>query len=590
MKLLKIFSDKKTQFMDIRLNEFFNIVLAKVQDAVNKKDTHNLGKTSLIYVIDFLLLGKFDKNKGLFSNPLFYGQTFYLEIKLNDGRYLIIKRSINANSRVSFKINNLELDGFVIPNEWDEENIPFEKAKEKLNEFLNFDVVTNYPYRKSITYFLRTQQDYSDVYQLSKFNKGNHIYWKPFIFELLGFEGSLIEKKLDLEKEANNLKKTITVLEKETNINTSEKDKLLGLIDIKQYEKEKAEQTIDKFNFFLEDNSITKEIIDELDFSIQTFNTEKYRISYEISKIEDSLRNSESNINVPKLKQLFKEVELYFPSELGKQYDELEKFNLAISEERRKFLQENLQDLREELKGIDTKLQLLENDKSEKLSFLTEKDSYTKFKTYQKQLSILEADIDRLKEKLRLIDKSVELEEQIKEINENIDQYIIKIEEAINQRKHAEINKIFDGIIKEIVNQNAIISIKQNRQGNIEFSADYVDFDYKKVTSEGEGTSYRKLLCMAFDLSLLIYYSKNSFFRFAYHDGIMEGLDNRIKIRLLDKLKSICKEYEIQHIITLIDSDIPIQKDGSPYPITNHDVCLELHDLNDDGKLFKQSF
>jgi uncharacterized protein YydD (DUF2326 family) len=88
----------------------------------------------------------------------------------------------------------------------------------------------------------------------------------------------------------------------------------------------------------------------------------------------------------------------------------------------------------------------------------------------------------------------------------------------------------------------------------------------------------------------LIYSSKKSFFRFVYHDGIIEGLDNRIKIRLLNKIKSICNDYNIQHIITLIDSDIPIQNDGSLYLFTTDEICLELNDLDDNGKLFLQSF
>ena len=588
MKLLKIFSDKN--FKNVRLNEHFNVVLGIIQDRNNKKDTHNLGKTSLIHVINFLLLGEFQKNRGLLSNSIFYGQTFYLEIKLNDGQHLIIKRSINSPSKISFKLDDVELNDFTPPDNWNEEDIPLDKAKEKLNEYMCFDVLIDYPYRKSITYFLRTQQDYLDVYQLNNFSKGGHIYWKPFVFDLLGFDGNLIKQKLDLEQEANDLKNKIKTLEKEANVNVEEKDKILGLIDIKKIEKKEAEQTIDKFNFFLKDNSITKEIIEDLDFRIQTLNTERYRVRYEISKTEESLRNSESNINVQKLKQLFDDVQLYFPNELGKQYDELEKFNIAISTERRKYLQEYLQELKVELSTVDKELNQLENDKSEKLSFLTEKDSYSKFKTYQKQLSVVEADIDRLKEKLKLIDRSVVLEDNIKTINEKVNKSIIEIKNAINQRKHAEINRIFDEILKEIVNQNAIISINQNRQGNVEFSADYVDFDYQNLTSEGEGTSYKKLLCMAFDLSLLIYYSKNSFFRFVYHDGIIEGLDNRIKIRLLNKIKHICIEYNIQHIITMIDSDIPAQNDGSSYSFESSEICLELNDLDNEGKLFKQSF
>ncbi|MDR1170304.1 MAG: DUF2326 domain-containing protein [Prevotellaceae bacterium] len=587
MKLIKVFSDRN--FKNVRFNEHFNIVLAKIKDEANKKDTHNLGKTSLIHIIDFLLLGKFDNKKGLLSNKVFSGQTFYLELKLNNGQYLIIKRSINTPTRISFKINDIELAGFVPPTKWSETDIAFDKAKEKLNEYLEFDILTEYPYRKSITYFLRTQQDYLDVYQLNKF-RGKHIDWKPFVFALLGFNGNLIEKKLQLEQDANNLKTQITTLQQEANVNIDEKDKILGLIDIKENEKTEAEQTIDKFNFFLKDNYITKEIIEDLDFKIQTLNTEKYRVSYELSKVEESLRNIDSQIDVNKLKELFTDVGLFFPSELKKQYEDLEKFNIAISKERRKYLKQNLQELRKELEITNIELQNLETEKSEKLSFLTEKDTYSKFKGYQKQLSVLEADVTRLKEKLELIDKSVGVESQIRDINEKITQSINDIAEAIKERKHAEINRIFDDILKEIVNTDAIISIKQNTQGNVEFSADYIDSNDKKSTSEAEGTSYKKLLCMAFDLALLIHYSKKSFFRFVYHDGIIEGLDNRIKLRLLDKIKSICTQYNIQHIITLIDSDIPKNNDGSDYSFSNEEICLRLDDLNDEGKLFKQSF
>jgi len=589
MKLVKVFSNKN--FKNVCFNEHFNVVLAKIQDTANKKDTHNLGKTSLISVINFLLLCKFTDVKKLLGNNVFIGQVFYLEIQLNCGQYLVIKRNTDVNTKISFKLNDVELANFTPPMSWDEIDLAFDKAKAKLNNYLAFDVVSKWNYRKSITYFLRTQQDYLDVFQIGKYSKGQqHLEWKPFVFELLGFNGDLIQKKLELEQEAKDIKNKISTLEQEANINTGEKDKILGLLDIRQQEKIEAEQTIDKFDFYLRDNNISKEIIDNLDFKIQILNTDRYRIQYEISKTEESLRNSESTINFDKLKQLFSEVQLYFPDKLGKQYDDLEKFNKSISDERRKFLKENLDELKIELQSIDTELKQLEQSKSEKLSFLTEKDTYTKFKEYQKQLSVLEADIERLKEKLKWIDKSVLLENEIKTINEKVKESVQDIQSAINKRNHAEINKLFNEILTEIVGTNANIWLKLNTAGNVDFLAEYANPIDNSSTSESEGTSYKKLLCMAFDLALLIHYSKNSFFRFGYHDGVVEGLDNRIKIRLLDKIKSICNNYNIQHIITLIDSDIPTQNDGSLYSFMSDEVCLELNDLNDNGKLFMQSF
>jgi len=586
MKLVKVFSNKN--FTNIKFDEHFNVVLATIQDVVNKKDTHNLGKTSLVRVIDFLLLGDFSKKKGLLSNPIFSGQVFYLEILLNSGKYLIIRRAIDSATKISFHIDDIPLNNFVAPTSWDEEDVAFEKAKDKLNEYLGFDVVAQWPYRKSITYFLRTQQDYLDVFQLGKF-KGKHSDWKPFVFDLLGFDGESLAKKYDLEEQIAERQKTYIAIKNEANVDPEEKDKILGMIDIKNQEKETALSSIDKFNFYSQDKKLTKEIIEDLDIKIQAINTERYSINYQIKKTEDSLRQTIEEVNLEKLQELFDDTKLFFPNELKKQFEDLESFNKAISSERKKYLKENLEKLRDEFKSVDEQVRSLEAQKSEKLTFLTESDSYTKFKSYQKQLSIVESELITLNEKLRLIDRSVEIQDEINRIKLQLLQSKEDIQKEIGRQKHAELRRIFNQIIVDVVGTNAIISIKQNDQGNVEYSAEYQNLQ-QISTSEADGTTYKKLLCAAFDLSLLIHYSSNSFFRFVYHDGIFEGLDDRIKVRLLDSVKSICQQYNIQYIVSMIDSDIPKTQDGTLYPIQPSEICLQLNDRDDNGKLFKQSF
>ena len=195
MKISKIYSNKN--FKNIEFRDNFNAVIAFIASD-KKKDTHNLGKTSLLHVIDFLLLSKIDKKKDkLFGNNLFIGQVFYGEFKLNNGHYLLIKRSVDLPTKISFKLLNNKLNGFITNIDWDIEDLSFDKAKDKLNEYLGFDVLEKWNYRKSITYFLRSQQDYLDVFKLNKF-KGKHKDWKPFVFELLGFNGDLIKEKLEL--------------------------------------------------------------------------------------------------------------------------------------------------------------------------------------------------------------------------------------------------------------------------------------------------------------------------------------------------------------------------------------------------------
>ena len=584
MKIIKIYSNKN--FKNIEFYDNFNAIIAFIQSK-EKKDTHNLGKTSLIRVIDFLLLASIDKNKDkLFRNDIFIGQNFYGEFKLNDGKFLIIKRSIDTPTKISFKLNNVKLNDFLTNITWDIEDLSLKKAKEQLNEYLSFDILNNWSYRKSITYYLRSQQDYLDVFKLNKF-KGKHKDWKPFVFDLLGFNGELIKEKLELDEVIDELRKKLYILKTEAQVDTTEKDRLEGLLEIKVNESDEIKKFIDEFNFYKTDLEINKEIVEEVDFQIQTLNTDRYRISFEIDKIDKSLSDILDDIEVEKIEELFNEVNLFFPDQLKRNYDDLINFQKLLTIERKSFLKENLIGLNHEFTRIDDEIKELENKKSSLLSVLTQKDSYQKFKEYQKTLTKIEVEIERIKDKLRIIDNSIIIEEEIETNKELVNKKIENLKSAIKERKHSSISKIFNSIIKSILDSNALISLNINKQGNIEYNADYHNKSDLIKTSEAQGTTYKKLLCVAFDLSTLINYSQNSFYKFVYHDGVLEGLDDRIKVRYIKLIKSICKKYDLQYILTLIDSDIP--KDN-PEIIDENEICLKLNDKDNNGKLFLNSF
>ena len=95
---------------------------------------------------------------------------------------------------------------------------------------------------------------------------------------------------------------------------------------------------------------------------------------------------------------------------------------------------------------------------------------------------------------------------------------------------------------------------------------------------------------VAFDIALLIYYSSHSFYRFVYHDGVLEGLDDRVKQRLIELTQRVCSEYGLQYILSLIDSDIPKCVGDVDHKFPMRAICLNLDDLDDNGKLFLRSF
>ena len=137
MRLSRLYSND-SRFHNMTFNEGLNVVLGKVtkRDEV-QKDSHNLGKSTLIDVLDFMLLKNIDKSH-IFKkySPLFDNHIFYLEIMINDGSYLTIRRSVNQATRISFKNS----EASIICTEdtaWDETNVPIEKAREFLNTQLN---------------------------------------------------------------------------------------------------------------------------------------------------------------------------------------------------------------------------------------------------------------------------------------------------------------------------------------------------------------------------------------------------------------------------------------------------------------------
>ncbi len=317
-----------------------------------KKDTHNLGKTLLIHLIDFLMLKRIaNKKKFFLTKGGFEGQVFFAELQLNSGSYLVIRRTVDAPSKISFKRSETALKDFKTNLVWDEENMALDKAIEYLNGQLDFDIVPKWPYRKSVTYFLRTQNDFRDVFRLDKFSRGADKDWKPFMFDLLGFDGDLVAKKYELESELEDLNRDLKTLEIEANVRAGERDKIQGLIEIKRDEKKRIESQIDRFNFYEKDKSINEDLVDGIDSQIRALNTRRYNCSYEVSKIEESLAQDIPSVDVDKLKTLFEDVELYFPKKIEKSFRSLLDFNVSVTSERNKILQENLTNLRPSLRN-----------------------------------------------------------------------------------------------------------------------------------------------------------------------------------------------------------------------------------------------
>lgn len=591
MKLSKIYSNRDEIFKPIYFNDGFNVIYGRVKrPKETDKDSHNLGKTLLIHLIDSLLLKELKGGHFLYDNKeKFRGFEFYLEILLNSGKFLTIKRCVN-NTKICFKTHDAKFQDFknLGEKQWDCSGMPIRKAIDRLNSYLDLDSIAPWPYRKGVSYFLRTQSDYLDVFQIGKFSVGEHSEWKPYLAKLLGFDDSLLKEKYEIDKTIESREDYKAEYEKTLTTKAEEYDKLKGAIEIKQREIEEDYEKIDKFNFYEKELSINRELVEQVEVEIASLNDGVYNMKYEIEKIQDALE-TKVNFDLSEVKQIFEETQIHFPEKLAKSYEDLVKFNENLSSERNKRLKERLQALKQRQDSVCEQLKDLNSKRENLLRILRGEDTFDKFKLLQKNLVQQETDLVRLQSQLETLDSVAVIQREIDGYEQKRKEFVNKINDQVKAGAglYSDIRNDFNRIIKAVLNISALLSIKLNTSGNLEFSADIVhDEKTMEATSEGRGATYKKLLCAAFDLAVLKNYSKLSFFRFVYHDGILEGLDNRKKNNFLKLVREYCDSYGLQYILTVISADLPRDENDKVIEFKKEKIIRELNDEGQAGTLF----
>ncbi|MEY9867113.1 uncharacterized protein YydD (DUF2326 family) [Peribacillus sp. B2I2] len=559
----------------------------------NKKDldsnSHNLGKSTLINLIDFMFLKELKSGHFLKDNfDKFSNYIFYMELKKAENDYITIKRPVKANTKISLKYHKRGKQDFRYDQDWDYKDIPLTSSnldknpKEILNRYWEFSSILPYNYRQYLNYFLRTQYDYDAVFKLSKF-RGSDSTWKPAIADLFAFNGSLLKEKYFLETDISTEQRLFDEMQTKLNISLNELDQIQSLLDIKYVKRQQVTTKIDNFDFYLKDRELNRELIEEIETTISSLNSREYTIRYEIEKTEESLRNSVS----------FDEINVLFPQQLKKDYDDLIKFNNDITEERNGFLAENLSKLKQQLNDVNNKLLIQNKRRNEILSVLKEKDSFVKFKKYQMELVELENEISNLLSKIDNFDVLKQMQTAIKGKIAELEKLIVQIDNHL--KRGSEIFKAirldFSALVLDILGETTILYNELNGSNNVDFKAHIVGMDEAQITSKSDGYSYRKMLCVCFDLAVLLNYPTEKFYQFAYHDGSLESVSDSKKIKYIDKIQELCSTNGIQYIFTTLEDDIPRYADGSLYKIQDSEIAITLDDReNNEGMLFGISF
>ena len=585
----KLYSNRE-EFGDICFRDGLNVVLGEIRlEKDRKKDTHNLGKSTLCQLLDFCLLKKKDNHFFLFEHgELFRDYIFYLEIQLGDGRYVTIRRAVAEASKVWLLVTpDRGVDARDLEDgDWTHGRLPFERAKKLLDGLLCYEALQPWDYRKILGYLFRGQDDFADVFRPFDF-RGKDKDWKLFLLHIMGFDFKVFKRRYDLEAKIEQLNTQECHLSGRLFGGLDDPGELDALIAIKQREVDELQSFLDEFRLEPHDQEAVKELVNEVDARSVELNDRRYEVSYSIAQIEKSLEKEKLLLSTLEARKLFEEAGVLFEGQIKRSFEQLLAFNADITEERRSYLAKDLNDARKELRDIEEELRKLDARRSRLLGQLESEDVVTKYKSATNSLVERKTELEGIKRhreqvrELQATRREIIAEQTgLVSLDVQIRDEVDRVSSGGQSELFVRLREEFDDIVSRVIDHHGMLSVRVNNKGHAEFRADVLGRG-GLTTNQDEGSTYRKLLCVAFDLALLIAHGGNGFPDFVFHDDVFAGLDNRKKENLRDIMRT-CGNKGIQQIVTAIDSELPVSKF-----FDEDEIVLRLHDEGNSGRLFK---
>jgi len=600
MQISRIYSNKPLVFSPIDFNcgdeaNKLNVIYGEVRHPKDqKKDSHNLGKTTLSHLIDFLLLKGTSPDQFLVKHQdRFKDFVFFIEILLNAGDFATIRRSAEDPNKIALKRHPLKRQDFTQASDdmWDHVDMSRESAGQLLDGWLDLRILKPYDYRKAITYFLRAQGDYRDELQLQKFASGKDRDWKPFVAHLFGFNETPVQRKYELDDEIDRLKKREAEQQTTVQFTEGQLSEVTARIGVLQQQVNETEGALDAFSFDAEERNIMRDLVDSIEGQISETNDRLYNIQYDIRQIDAALDHKDK-FDLAEVTEVFTETGVNFPNVLKKSYEELVAFNKKVTQERNAALRGRRKALAQEETELHQKKAELDGRRHAELRLLRNTDTFEKFKELQKQLSKQRADLVYLDEQRKKLELLAETAQKVREAERDRGRVIDEIRTMVARPTPVfeRFSAIFNSYCQRVLNHDGMFFFRVNASNNFDYQVGLSLVGQAAATSSlSEGTSYKKLVCALFDLALLKVYEDAPFFHFVYHDGIFEALDDRKKIALLTVIREQIENKRTQYILTLIDSDMPRDAEGRKLEFNDDEIVLRLHDDGNDGRLFKMS-
>jgi uncharacterized protein YydD (DUF2326 family) len=598
VQLNRLYSNLDDLFTPIHFNAaqastLLNVIFAEVKRKRAKDgDSHNLGKTTLIALIDFMLLKEITGTDHFLAKhqQRFHNFIFFFELAIHGGGFVTIRRSVAEPNEIGLKKTEQSVENAqaLSAEDWDHWNVNLTAARQALDAYLDLKMVAPWDYRIGVSYFLRTQADYTEYFQIQKFMRGQDRAWKPYLAAILGLDYEAVLQKYEVEDKITELGADRDKRLAEIDPQNQDRGELSTRIEIARDEISEIDRKLDGFDFHEVELQINKRVVDAVEARVTEIGEELYDLDVDIAQLERSIKSG-IKFDLKRIQQIFTESTVALPDAIVRSYEELIEFNQKLTRERNRALRTRIQELTAK-RNVLTEEHLKQSKERQRLMAIVQQvDTFKKYKALQGEQSQRRARLTFLEAQLARVDAVADIERKLRDLRGSKDTATSAIERSLERGSPIQgaVTRYFNRFVKLILGINGEFIVSRNTSGNIEFeirTKDVVGTD----TSQDQGHSYHRLLCALFDLAMLRALDETQFYHFVYHDGIFEGLDNRVKLRLLSLIREIIGEGRIQYILSIIDADLPRDVETQQQiQFAPDEIVLNLSDQGDKGRLFK---
>ncbi|GAA0752974.1 DUF2326 domain-containing protein [Ideonella azotifigens] len=521
-------------FRTVEFNKNFSIVLGVAKSRGEGK-SHNLGKTTLIELIDHILFGSRDSERIKAIKENFPNPVFTVELRMgSETRKIVADYTKKKKAAFSTEV------------------------------------------KQSYEYFIRFQDDYKDEFRKVSI-RGKDLSWKPLLLRLMGFNERPLVEKYEIES-------TIQDYDKFIEIAASSGMKREGRAEeIARLEARRTElmNAIASLNFGSIEDSTSAQLASEVDSRILYAKRELFVQRKELSAVTEALRSTAFVQFTPeRIEQIYADLNIYFGEQVKRDLSDVQEFFVQVTENRSTALSAMKKRILESVSTLEQELTILNEKRAQYLQLIVAPGSIDLYRQLSPQLAETETELSLLKQDVyRESIQTATAERNLLKTQQLTLAAQVASEIDEHDATFREIKSHYHQIMADVMDIDSELVIEKNSTGNLDFRT--ISWRDQSPSQELKGEMAKKISCAAFDVALRIVNNDDS--GFIIHDGVIDNADRNIKKKFIEAMKRRSIQYNFQYIMTAISDDLPDS-------VEHEDIVITLSDKSDRELLLGRTF